>query len=178
MQFSDEDLKRFIEFMPVGSGQTELHLLRIVNGLKRSHLIDVEAEFNDYGSGTASYVDVFCSKRSGKSTQRKGDTDWIDGIAIYLSRLAPIAIYGPMQRTRNKTGGSFDFLIADVVGTLPPGDWIEEVKEINKKLTTFYGVTLLEKEFLAKKLPFKAKIRTCFKKKGYQIFDAIFYWDD
>jgi hypothetical protein len=176
MIFSDDDLKSLIEYKPIASGMTDLG--RVVRGLKRSHLIDVEADFDHYGSGTASYVDVFCWKRSGKSTVRKGDVDYIDGIAVYLSRLAPVAAYGPMLRTQHATGGSSSYLTAEVIGECPAGHWDEELEEIKTKLTRYYGITLLYREDLIKKLPFKAKIPTCFKKKGYQIFDAIFYYDD
>jgi len=48
------------------------------------------------------------------------------------------------------------------------------------KLTTYYAIALLDKNDLVKKLPFNAIIPTIFKRrgKGYQVFDAIFYYSD
>lgn len=83
-----------------------------------------------------------------------------------------------MLRTRHATGSSFSFLKPEVIGECPSGDWSKELREITNKLTQYYGITILDRVELEKKLPFKAKIPTCFKRKGYQIFDAIFYYDD
>lgn len=175
MLFSNDDLKKLIDGEPIGS---PFDAKRVARGLKRSRLLDVEIERDDYGGGTASYFDVFCAKRRGPSTVSKEGVDYIDGIAVYISRLAPVAVYGPMLRTRHATGGSSSFLTPEVIGQCPPGDWSEELTEINTILTRYYGITILDRGELIKKLPFKAKIATCFKRKGYQIFDAIFYYDD
>ena len=47
--------------------------------LKDCPLLDVDADFNSYGSGFASYVHVFCTKANRAATKRVGETDWIDG---------------------------------------------------------------------------------------------------
>ena len=85
----------------------ESYLRGLVAELSRSTLLEVESDFIHYGSGFASYVHVFCFKRDGKSTVRERDTDQTDGIAVYLSRLAPVAAYGPEQRTKSYRRGWF-----------------------------------------------------------------------
>ncbi|MBW4500098.1 MAG: hypothetical protein KME57_11195 [Scytonema hyalinum WJT4-NPBG1] len=92
-----KQLQSIIDMNPVGDTfpyfggseqDIENHLKAVVATLRHSPLLDVEAEFNHYGSGYASYVHVFCAKSNRQSTVRRGDTDWIDGI----SDLAPIRI--------------------------------------------------------------------------------------
>jgi hypothetical protein len=175
MLFSDDDLKRLIEFEPIGA---PFDVQRVIRGLMRSRLLEVSVAPDSYGGGTASYFDVFCAKRGGQSTVKKDGVDYIDGIAVYLSRLAPVAVFGPMLHTRHPTGGSSSFLTAEIIGDCPAGDWSKEISEITKILTRYYGITILDRADLVKKLPFEAKIPTCFKRKGYQVFDAVFYYDD
>lgn len=179
-----EQLQSIINVNPVGDTfpylggseeDIENHLKAVVATLRRSHLLDVEADFNHYSSGYASYVDVFCAKSNRQSTVCRGDTDWIDGIAVYLARLAPIAAYGTQQRTRHARGGSQGFLRSRGVGQIPNGDWSNELHEIITSLKSF-GFLLPNLEELCEPLPFKAKIPTIFDNEC--VFDAIFYWED
>src|SRR6187200_2817231 len=57
MRFSDDDLKKLIEFKPIGS---PFDVQRVIRGLKRSRLLEVSVAPDSYGGGTASYFDVFC----------------------------------------------------------------------------------------------------------------------
>jgi hypothetical protein len=175
MLFSNDDLKKMIGFESIGS---PFDVQRAIRGLMRSRLLEVEVAPDSYGGGTASYFDIFCAKIRGQSTVEKDGVDYIHGIAIYLSRLAPVAVYGPMLHTRHPIGGSSSFLVPEVIGECPPGDWSQELAEIITKLTRYYGISILDRAELIKTLPFQAKIPTCFKRKGYQVFDAIFYYDD
>lgn len=179
-----KQLQSIIDMNPVGDTfpyfggseqDIENHLKAVVATLRHSPLLDVEAEFNHYGSGYASYVHVFCAKSNRQSTVRRGDTDWIDGIAVYLARLAPIATYGVEQRTRHLRGGSRGFLESRHVGQLPNGDWSNELYKIVTTLENF-GFILPSLEELCEPLPFKAKIPTIFNSEC--VFDAIFYWED
>lgn len=171
----------FGDFPPYQQGDQEGiegYLRRIVAGLTRSKLIEVEAIFNHYGSGYASYVDIFCYKRKGLSTRHEKGVKWINGITVYLSRLAPFSAWGPGERTRHETGGSSDYLEGRKVGELPPGDWAAEVNEITTKLVTEYGITIPSREELVQRLPFKAIIPTILGDPPYTVFDALFYWED
>jgi hypothetical protein len=187
MPLSDADLRSLLAGRPFGLGTVyaggdeaaiEGFLRGVVSGLARSALVAAEADFGHYGSGYASYVDVFCPKRGGRSTTEANDVQWIDGLVIYLSRLAPVAALGPSQRTRHRTGGSSDYLDASKVGLLPPGDWSAEANEVRAKLAENYGFTLLGQDELNRPLPFNADIATVLGDRPYRVFDAIFYWED
>jgi hypothetical protein len=187
MPLSDADLRSLIAGRPFGPGTVyeggdeaaiEGFLRGVVAGLARSALVEVEADFGHYGSGYASYVDVFCPKRGGRSTAVVNGVRWIDGLVIYLSRLAPVAAFGPSQRTRHRTGGSYDYLDAGKVGVLPPGDWSAEAKEVRAKLAGRYGFALLGQDELSRPLPLNADIATALADRPYRVFDAVFYWED
>lgn len=186
MRLSETELRKLIAAQPAGedwpfAGGTEAeiegHLKRIVAQLGRSALLEVEAEFGHYGSGYASYVHVFVYKKNRGSTRRRGDVDWIDGVAVYLCRLAPVAVYGAEQRTRGATGSSFEFLCAERLYEPPPGNWDQEVGEIEQKLRSF-GLELPSKAELGTTLPFDARIPTILAEPPYRVFDALFYWED
>jgi len=200
MILSNDNLQAMISGSIVGTswpydcGSTEdieSYLRGLVAELSRSTLLEVESDFSHYGSGFASYVHVFCFKRDGKSTVRERDTDQTDGIAVYLSRLAPVAAYGPEQRTksyrrgwfglRKVVGKSFGNLEAERVGESPPGDWSEAIDEIKGVLYRF-GFFLPSREELSKELPFAADIPTILGGpiygQPYRVFDAVFYWED
>jgi hypothetical protein len=137
--------------------------------------LGVEAEFDHYGSGYASYVHVFCAKAGGRSRTRRACEDSIDGIAVYLSRLAPFAIYGREQRTKSASGSSMQYLgLADVY-SLPPGNWEAEISAVLQVLEGFNFV-LPARAQLVEALPYKLDIATIFD--DTHVFDAIFYWED
>ncbi|WP_066304446.1 hypothetical protein [Bacillus sp. FJAT-29814] len=74
-------------------------------------------------------------------------------------------------------GGSSDFLEMDKVGTVPPGNWEEQVKAI-KDVLERYQYTILEQDYLNQLLPFDADIPTIFSEPPYRVYDALFYWED
>ncbi|MBC8059308.1 MAG: hypothetical protein H7Y18_01430 [Clostridiaceae bacterium] len=186
MIYSEETLRKFIDGRPSGkdypynngtSKQIEFHIKSIVADLERSNLIKVEADFKSYGSGYSSYIDIFCYKKDGSSTIKKKDVLWIDGITIYISKLAPVAIYGASNKTKHSKGGGYNFLDANNINSIPKGNWDDVLYTITNKLKK-YEIEMLRKRELAKPLDFKAKIPTILNDGGYKIFDAIFYWED
>lgn len=185
MLFSDHELRELVQGRPIGDdwpycGGTEDDIeryLRVkVANIKASKRFEVDADFTHYGSGYASYVHVYCEKSGGKSSTSRGDCDWIDGIAIYLSRLAKYAVYGYEQRTRHATGGgSGSFIDVKNLYSLPPGDWQMELAMIRDSLTQS-GFIFPERDDLLERLPFKLHIPTVFDNED--VFDALFYWED
>ena len=157
--------------------EIEPHLRRAVAALDRQRPLDAEGDFNHYGSGYASYVDVFCFKSGGRSTVRRDNVDWIDGLSLYLCRLAPVAAFGPGQKTRHDRGGGYTFLRPESVGETPDGDWTAETRALADVLG-WYGFSVLSKEQLSAPLPFKAEVATILADPPYQVFDALFYWED
>jgi hypothetical protein len=184
MILPEHDLRAIIAGTPVGETppystrdpkQIEDFLHKVANQLGRSPLLEVDADFNHYGSGYASYVHVFCTKAKGRATTHKDGVDHIDGITVYLGRLARFAAYGAESRTKHHTGGSASFLDVRNLGTTPPGDWSAALDEIRETLSR-NGFTVATTEEYGELLPFQAKIPTIFG--DTHVFDAIFYWED
>lgn len=103
MTLNQENLTRIIAGQRCGEawpykGGTEAvikdFLRGITNQLGASKLLETESEFNHYGSGYASYVDVFCWKRDGSSQRHEEGRTWTQGLVLYLCRLAPVFVLG------------------------------------------------------------------------------------
>ena len=186
MEITNEILKHVIAGKPVGdiapykngsSNMIEAHLKDTVRALERSSRIQVELEQDSYGSGYASYFDVFCYKAGGRSSRIEAGTTITDGITIYLCKLAPIAVFGAMTKTKHKNSASSGFLSATEVNTLPKGDWADVMAEIRMKLEE-KNFVLLEPKVLKKEIPFDARIETNLGDPPFKIFDAFFHWMD
>ena len=185
MDITNEILERVIAGRPVGEHEAykncsknaiKGHIKATIHDLEQSIIIALETD-DSYGSGYASYIDVFCYKPNGRSSQVKFGTTYIDGIAIYLCKLAPVAIMGTNGKSQSPNGGTFGFLRTEAVNSLPPGDWLEMEAEIRHKLEK-RGFEILGPQELEKPLPFIAKIETNFGDPPYTIFDAFFNWMD
>lgn len=188
IDFSDDQLKRIIETKPVGDFYPfdmdeynheviDDYISKAVGSLATIRSLKYEAIYDSYGSGYASYVDVFCWKKDGSSSEEREDILWIDGIRIYICRLAPVAVIGKGQVTKHSLGGSRDYIESSTINVFPPGDWDQEITDIRNLLESFF-FTVLEPEYLNQPLPFEAKIRTILAHKQYKVFDALFYWED
>jgi len=188
MIYTDEMLRDIIsgkvvgDFYPYDMGKySEAHIdpyiKQVRESLKKSRLIDLTADFSSYGSGFASFVDIFCWKKDGSSTEERKEYKRIQGIRIYICRLAPVAVYGAAEIFVHETGGGFDFLEPRKVGTTPPGDWSEVVREITLKLNGF-GYLLLDRKYVSKDLTIEVEIPTILSGDRYKVMDAFFYWED
>ncbi len=187
MEITNEILEKIIAGKPVGdvapySGGSHNvikgFLKDTVHDFEQSKLFDLEVESESYGSGYASFWDLFCYKKNGKSSTLKDNTTYIDGIAVYLCKLAPVAVMGAMERTRTgNSSSSSSFLHAEDVGTVPPGNWLEIAREIRTKLEK-RGFVLLERKILQQRIPFKTEIVTIIGDNPPQNFNAFFYWCD
>lgn len=111
--FSEEQLKQLIEGKSVGEKypyntnneeEIEAHIRRLYYRLKQIPNLIVEAEWDHFGSGYASFVDFFCYlKEDVKSEDDPYGNRHIemDGIIVDICRLAPVAIMG--EDDRHKT---------------------------------------------------------------------------
>jgi hypothetical protein len=185
VEITNEILERVIAGKPVGEHEAyrngshnkiKGHIKATIHDLEQSRIIALETQ-DSYGSGYASYVDVFCYKKDRSSSQVKSGTTYIAGIGIYLCKLAPVAVMGSTGQSQSPNGGTFGFLRAEDLGTFPPGDWTKINTEIRQKLER-YGIEILEPQELIKPLTFTAKIETNFGDPPYTIFDAFFHWMD
>ncbi|WP_456279105.1 hypothetical protein [Bacillus sp. AK128] len=203
MQFTNEQLKAIISEEPIGEtfpyntkdkNEIEKHIKNLFCTLNRSESFKCEAIFDHYGSGYASYVDLFCYRRDGSSklSEKYIEKDSLtsiqfEGLVIYISRLAPVAIIGKDERykyiidndkIKDEFFGAMSMISKpeDVLDE-PPHFMVDEFREI-KQLLNHKGYTILNKQYLSQNLPFKTKIATLTEPRQYKVFDAIFYWMD
>jgi hypothetical protein len=182
---TNEILEQVIAGKPVGDHEAykngsknaiKGHIKATVHDLEQSEILFLQSD-DSYGSGYASYVDVFCYKPNGRSSQFKSGTRYMDGLTIYLCKLAPIAIMGPMQKSSGRSSVSYGSLRAEDLSKFPSGNWLEIDVEIRNKLEK-HGFEILGPRELKKPLPFAAKIDTNLGDSPYTIFDAFFNWMD
>ena len=200
MEFTNEQLQKMISKEPIGDmypyntkdrEQIESYIQELVDTLNRSETLKCEAMFDHYGSGYASYVDLFCYKRNEKRKIKEDNeevTIYLEGLVIYISRLAPVAIIGQdnlRSKTRFNTEEFKDGLFSSFCMMCEPEEMIDESPkfmtdgylEIKQKLADA-GYSILHKEYLSQPLPFKTEIQTSTDPSQYKVFDAIFYWMD
>lgn len=184
MQFSEQELQQITQGNRLNSdwpfpGATDedidLYFRQIIETLNQSGRLEVQGEFESYGSGFASYVHLFCQRPHGKSETRDGELVVVSGLAIYLNRLVPVAVYGPEKQTRFKRGSSRGFLEVEDIGKLPDPSWVEEEQVIVRTLQSA-GMELLDRQTLSEPLKYDIQIDTNFDDNN--LFDALFYWWD
>jgi hypothetical protein len=187
MDWSEPTIRRVYEGNLVGEewpyvggseADVETFLRDVVIDLGQSDLLTVEADFNHFGSGYASFVEVFCVKKDGSGTRPyMGTGKVVDGLLVYLCRRAPIAAYGADTRAYHAGGGSSGFLGPDTVGITPAGDWEAAVREVCAKLSE-RGISIADVEMLRHPLTFEYTIDNNLSDAPYQALDVLFYWYD
>lgn len=177
------------EFHPFSTGKwkkSDKYLKQIVDRLKGVKSIELEADFDHYGSGFSSYVHLYLSKsdKSDVKITEAGDsrTEWTNGLMLYLCRLAPFAIYSEGAWARKYVAGKWHsacshFIEPENIGTTPNYEWDGELFEITKIIEQF-GITCLTKEVLDKFIDFEIMIPTILTDPPYRVFDCLFYWAD
>jgi hypothetical protein len=76
-----------------GIPAVEGFLRRVVADLNRPPALVVEhAEFDRYGSGYASFVDVLLTRRDGSLRRTENGRTEVEGVSLALCRLAPVAV--------------------------------------------------------------------------------------
>ena len=159
-------------------GDIEAHLQKMVAAFEQSKFTAVEADFNSFGCGYASFVELFCFKKDGSFTRRfLGSGQEMTGIVVYVSRLAPVATWGAERRTRHARGGSSTLLSYDTLDTMPDGDWKAVWEEVQAMLTQ-HGIELASGSQLNTLLPFLAVLETNLGEPPYRLFDLLFHWYD
>lgn len=163
-----------------GATSVEGFLRWIVADLDRMPTLSVHhAEFRHYGSGYASYVDVFITKRDG--SMRRSENGWtnVEGLPLALCRLAPLAaLFNPDVQSSGPGGAGSRGLpdLSLVTDAALPG-WEEEFRQIGQALDR-HDIALLDSQVLS--LPVKAELRveTVLGSPPYSVFDAWFHWMD
>lgn len=83
--------------------EIEAHIRRLLYRIKRIPNLICEVEWDHFGSGYASFVEVFCYEREHVkriATAYGIEELEIEGVLINISRLAPVAIFGDDERSK------------------------------------------------------------------------------
>lgn len=194
--FSNKELQDLIARKAVGNrfpydteNQQEIdaHIRRFFYRLNRIPNLICEAEWNHFGSGYASFVEIFCYIKEGLIVEEKYGMreENIEGIIIDICRLAPVAIMGMDERfhkirieTNEKVSGASGCLL-DGPHRLYVNEKYQEVADKIGFALQEFDIELLSAATLNELLPFRAKIDTIHRNPNdYLIMDAIFYWED
>lgn len=107
--------------------EVEGHLKQIVAAIGRlSDVVVEDADFGHYGSGYASYAEIFVTARDGSlRNQRPNGTVDAQGMFLLLCRLAPLACLVPnCHRSRSANGsGASDLPSAQAATRAPSPGW-------------------------------------------------------
>jgi hypothetical protein len=137
------------------------------------------AEFRHYGSGYASYVDVFITKRDG--SMRRSENGWtnVEGLPLALCRLAPLAaLFNPDIQSSGPGGAGSRGMpeLSLVTDTAFPG-WEEEHRQIRQVLDR-HDIALLDSQVLSLPIETELRVETVLGSAPYSVFDAWFHWMD
>ncbi|GAA3598066.1 hypothetical protein GCM10022419_096810 [Nonomuraea rosea] len=163
-----------------GAEAVEGFLRRVVADLGRMPALSVHhAEFRHYGSGYASYVEVFVTKRDGSMRRSEGGWTHVEGLSLALCRLAPLAaLFMPDVRSSGPggAGGRGMPALSLVTDTAPPG-WEEECRQLGQVLVR-HDIALLGSRVLGLPLEAGLLVETALGGPPYRVFDAWFHWTD
>ncbi|MCI2256171.1 hypothetical protein L2D08_17625 [Domibacillus sp. PGB-M46] len=205
MEFRKSQLRKMIKGKPLfkefpnqlnSKEEVERNIHRLFDQLNESDQFICDGEFNHYGSGYASFVEFFCVKKDGsavlsESYHEKDSVTSLDleGVVVYVSRLAPLAVFGMDNRLKyiqEEDGEKLEmysgtsYLGVDKINHVPE-KFEHVVEEIRNRLFEA-GYLIGDQTYLKQPLPFKAAIPTILTMpdfgEEYTIFDAIFYWSD
>jgi hypothetical protein len=132
----------------------------------------LEVENSSYGSGYASFWDVFC--HSSNATRIQNKTTSVSGVTLYLCRLAPVVVLGSAEKTKSKNASSGGFLRPADLEPAPVGWWVDAIRTKLEQR----GFILPSQKFFRQPLPFEARVKTILGDPPYTVFDAFFYWED
>ncbi|WP_077601495.1 hypothetical protein [Oceanobacillus sojae] len=195
--FSDKQLQTIIEGNAVGNyfpydtnneQEIEAHIRRLFYRLKRIPDVRLEAEWNHFGSGYASFVEIFCYRKEDITVikEKNGERELeISGIIVDICRLAPVAIMGEDKRfktidiaTNEELAGGFGSLLDDPRRVKVGKKFQTVERQLHQALEEFEYKNL-DEAILKQPLTFKTKIATIYRKpREYKVMDALFYWED
>jgi hypothetical protein len=177
------------DFPPFDTGdidEVEKYIKAIIGRLKDNYQIIVEPDFNYYGSGFASYINVRISKKDKSDTKTTQDknklTHWTKGLLFYISNLTPYWYYGASEWTVSTengkyVGGSSGYLRPESIDQVDNELWSIEIEKA-KAVFDQFRYRLLTKEEVEKQVNFDTTIRTVLADKPYDVFDFFFHWED
>jgi hypothetical protein len=193
--FTEEFLKNIAtnkvqgDFSPYNKndlGKTKRYIKTILGRLSDKKSIILLPDYESYGSGFASYINVKISKKDKSDVtilnEKNRTIESHDGLLLFISTVAPYWYYGKGKWWDNYSDGSYkggggNFLIPESCRQTNLKIWQDEINYITA-LFTEYRMTLLTEKELEQSLPFKIEIESNLANKQLTVFDCFFHWED
>lgn len=197
--YSSEQLQGFINGEKIGESypydtknaeEIEAYIKQLYYRIKRIPNMICEAEFDDFGSGYASFVELFCYRKEDvivvKDKEKYGILEYEKtGVLLNVSRLAPVFIYGEDERyqtVRVETMKKISSSYSSLPGQINIFNRDKKFDELSYQLFQVlkeFGYEALDEGYANKSLPFEADIPTFYREPyEYRVLDALFYWED
>jgi hypothetical protein len=167
--------------------EVEAYIKGMLGRLSDNKSINVQADFDNYGSGFASYINVKITKKDKSDTTILSKKDnrisvQKNGLLLYICSLSLYWYFGGAKWTEdyldNKyQGGSMPFLMPEHIHDYDKILWHNEIEHITR-LFENYRYSLLTEQEVEKSLWFKTAITTIIGQKPYTVFDCFFHWED
>ncbi len=176
----------FTPFLNNETYEVERYIQKMLGRLKDHNMIKIQADFEAYGSGFASYTNVKITKkdRSDTKTTKKGNliVEHKNSLLLYISNLCPYWFLGGIEWSENYLngayqGGTMPFLRPENNAKYDKKIWQDEIDFITQHFDE-YRYRLLTQTELEPYLNFDIEIPTIIADKPYQVFDCFFYWED
>jgi hypothetical protein len=183
--FTDEQIakllnaERIVEDLPFADGDNQSfrdYYQALIRTLEREHGLLSRVEWDDYGSGYASFADAWFYFPDG-SARASSLHEHHHGIWVLLSRTSNYFVLGQGQKTwHDKGGGSYLPSFEDLDQVTHPA--LKPLEEIITDYFTSVGMVRLKSTDLAELLPPNTEVPTILTGPPYRHFDALFHWED
>lgn len=136
-------------------------------------------EWNHYGSGYASYIDVWIYKPTTDfSVAFPGNHgEAYEGLCILLSRLSPYFVFLQGAKSWAESGGSSYMPTYDAVDRLTNPSVIA-LETIAQEVLTSFGLLRVFKDDLMSPISSSIRVPTNLSDGPFIEFDALYYWED
>lgn len=195
--FSNEELQQMIDGKSIGhqypyntnnEQEIEAHIRRLFYRLIRIPNLIIEAEWDHFGSGYASFVELFCYQKENVLIVKKiNDMQKLEihGIIIDVCRLAPVVIMGEDERfktidmiTNKEISGGYGTLLDGPIRLHLSEKLLPLERELKLALDEF-KYEVLDENTVSQPLSFQTNIPTLYRASpAYKVMDALFYWED
>jgi hypothetical protein len=176
----------FTPFSKGDIGKVKRYIKGMLGRLSDDKRIVVLPDYQAYGSGFASYINVKVSKKDRSDVRvikdGKRTIDDHDGLLLYISLLSPHWYFGKGSWWDNYSDGSYkggggSFLTSRSIREFNKPLWENDVMRIVALFTEF-GYELLSENEVEKSLWFDTKIETNLSDAPFTVFDCFFHWED
>ena len=163
-----------------GDGRlVEGHLKATLAAVERSTRTKSKVEWNHYGSGYASFIDVWLYKTTPEFDAKRpvGHGEQHTGLVVLLSRLSPYFVFLEGEKHWHSRGASSylpEFNMVDRLET--PA--VKSLSDAVQAVLQSHGLVRALRSQLEEPLATKIRVPTILTDRGFNQFDALFYWED